>query len=104
MSSMIFGNLPWNDLDASKKFFTELGYSINPQFSDDNAASVVISDTIVAMLLTKPFYATFTRKTIADSHATSQVLLCISCDDPAEVDRITEAAAAAGGKIDVSQT
>ena len=42
------------------------------------------------MLLTHPFYATFTRKPIADAHASSQVLLCISCDSPAEVDRITD--------------
>jgi len=56
------------------------------------------------MLLTHPFYATFTRKPIADSHNSSQVLLCISCDSPADVDRITEAAGGAGGKIDVSQT
>jgi predicted lactoylglutathione lyase len=55
------------------------------------------------MLLTHPFYATFTRKPIADSQSSSQVLLCISCDNPAEVDRITEAARNAGGKADVSQ-
>ena len=55
------------------------------------------------MLLTHPFYATFTRKPIADANSSSQVMLCISCESPAEVDRITEAAAAAGGKIDVSQ-
>ena len=81
---MIFVNLPVNDLDASKKFFTELGYSINPQFSDDNAASVVISDTIVAMLLTKPFYSTFTKKEIADATKTSEVLICSERREPRE--------------------
>jgi predicted lactoylglutathione lyase len=64
---------------------------------------MVLSDTIAVMLLTHPFYATFTRKPIADAHAGSQVLLCISCESPAEVDKITEAAGAADGKIDVSQ-
>ena len=50
------------------------------------------------MLLTQPFYSTFTRKPIADANNSSQVLLCFSCDSPAEVDRITEAAAAAAGR------
>ncbi|GAA3779062.1 VOC family protein [Streptomyces phyllanthi] len=94
---MIFVNLPVNDLDASKKFFTELGYTINPQFSDENGASVVISDTIVAMLLTKPFYATFTQKEIADATKTSEVLLCLSAESREKVDELVEKAVAAGG-------
>jgi len=94
---MIFVNLPVNDLDASKKFFTELGYSINPQFSDDNAASVVISDTIVAMLLTKPFYGTFTKKEIADATKTSEVLVALSAESREKVDELVEKALAAGG-------
>jgi predicted lactoylglutathione lyase len=94
---MIFVNLPVNDLDSSKKFFTELGYTINPQFSDENAASVVISDTIVAMLMTKPFYSTFTRKKIADAKKTSEVLLCLSAESREKVDELVEKAVAAGG-------
>jgi uncharacterized protein len=94
---MIFVNLPVNDLDASKKFFTELGYSINAQFSDENATSVVISDTIVAMLLTKPFYSTFTDKEIADATKTSEVLVCLSAESREKVDELVEKAVAAGG-------
>lgn len=94
---MIFVNLPVNDLDASKKFFTELGYSINAQFSDENAASVVISDTIVAMMLTKPFYATFTDKEIADATKTSEVAICLSAESREKVDELVEKAVAAGG-------
>ncbi|WP_327724964.1 VOC family protein [Streptomyces europaeiscabiei] len=94
---MIFVNLPVNDLDASKKFFTELGYALNAQFSDENAASVVISDTIVAMLLTKPFYASFTKKEIADATKTSEVMLCLSAESRAKVDELVEKAVAAGG-------
>ena len=94
---MIFVNLPVNDLDASKKFFTELGYSINPQFSDEKAASVVISDTIMAMLLTKPFYATFTDKEIADATKTSEVLVCLSAESRDQVDQLVDRAIAAGG-------
>ena len=93
---MIFVNLPVNDLDASKKFFTELGYSLNPQFSDDKAASVVISDTIVAMLLTKPFYATFTKKEIADATKTSEVLVALSAESREKVDELVDKALALG--------
>jgi predicted lactoylglutathione lyase len=64
---------------------------------------MVLSDTISVMLLTKPFYSGFTSKPIADAHRSSQVLLCISCDSPARVDEITEAAGAAGGRADVSE-
>ncbi|GAA3153229.1 VOC family protein [Streptomyces rameus] len=94
---MIFVNLPVNDLDASKRFFTELGYTINPQFSDEKAASVVISDTIFAMLLTKPFYSTFTKKEIADATTTSEVLVCLSAESREKVDELVGRAIAAGG-------
>src|SRR5690242_17882514 len=93
---MIFVNLPVNDLDASKTFFTDLGYTINPQFSDEKAASVVISDTIVAMLLTKPFYATFTEKEIADASKTSEVLVALSAESREKVDELVDKALASG--------
>ena len=96
---MVFVNLPVSDLDASKKFFTELGYSLNPQFSDENAASVVISDNIIAMLLTKPFYSTFTKKVIADATKTSQVMIALSAESREKVDELVEKAVAAGGTI-----
>jgi predicted lactoylglutathione lyase len=102
MSRMIFLNLPVADLARSKAFYEAIGFRNEPKFSNDAAAMMVLSDTISVMLLTHPFYARFTGKEIADAHNSSQVLLCISCDSPAEVDRITDAAAAAGGKIDVS--
>ncbi|MEV0979950.1 VOC family protein [Streptomyces sp. NPDC049915] len=94
---MIFVNLPVNDLEASKKFFTGLGYTINPQFSDEKAASVVISDTIVVMLLTKPFYATFTDKGIADTKTTSEVLICLSAESRDKVDELVDRAIEIGG-------
>ncbi|MFC8199891.1 VOC family protein [Streptomyces sp. NPDC060006] len=94
---MIFVNLAVNDLDASKKFFTELGYTLNAQFSDEHCASVVISDTIVAMLLSKQRYADFTKKEIADSTKTSEVLLCLSAESREKVDELVDRAIAAGG-------
>jgi predicted lactoylglutathione lyase len=103
MNRMIFVNLPVQDLGRSKNFYEAIGFRNEPKFSNDAAAMMVLSDTISVMLLTHPFYATFTRKPIADANNSSQVLLCISCESPAEVDQITDAAAAAGGKVDVSQ-
>ena len=102
MSRMIFVNLPVENLEASKAFYAALGFRNEPKFTNEAAAMMVLSDTISVMLLTKPSYATFTRKPITDARSTSEVLLCISCDSPAEVDRITDAAGANGGTADVS--
>ncbi|MGI5136575.1 MULTISPECIES: VOC family protein [unclassified Streptomyces] len=94
---MIFVNLPVADVDASKKFFTELGYTINPRFTTDDCACVVISDTIIAMLLGRQRYADFTEKEIADATKTSEVLLCLSAESREKVDELVDRALAAGG-------
>ncbi|WP_329258426.1 VOC family protein [Streptomyces sp. NBC_01478] len=94
---MIFVNLAVNDVDASRKFFTELGYSINPQFSSADNTCVVISDTIIVMLLNKQRYSDFTKKEIADSAKTSEVLLCLSAESREKVDELVNKAVAAGG-------
>ncbi|MFJ9040099.1 VOC family protein [Streptomyces sp. NPDC102406] len=94
---MIFVNLAVNDLDVAKKFFTELGYSINQQFTDETGSAVEISDTIVLMLLTKEKYAGFTHKTIVDPTTSSEVLLCLSAESREKVDELVERAIAAGG-------
>ncbi|MFK4155762.1 VOC family protein [Streptomyces fungicidicus] len=96
---MIFVNLPVNDLDATKRFFTELGYTINPRFSDETAASVVISDTIIAMMLTREKYAQFTKKEIVDATKSSEVLIALSAESREKVDELVEKAVAAGGTI-----
>lgn len=100
MPRTIFVNLPVSDLQRSIAFYRALGARNEPNFSNDQAAMMVFSETIRIMLLRHRFYATFTSKQIADARETSQVLLCISCDSPAEVDRMVEAASANGGKAD----
>ncbi|QIK78964.1 lactoylglutathione lyase [Sphingomonas piscis] len=100
MARMIFVNLPVVELDRSKRFYEALGATNEPKFTNDQAACMVLSDSIYVMLLRHEFYSTFTGKTIADAHKSSQVLLCISADSRAEVDRMVEAAAANGGKAD----
>ncbi|MFF7753509.1 VOC family protein [Streptomyces sp. NPDC007971] len=94
---MIFVNLVTNDVAATKQFFTELGYDINPQFSTDECACVVISDTIVAMLMTRQHYSQFTDKEIVDPAKSSEVLLCLSAESRAKVDELVDRAIAAGG-------
>ncbi|PSJ40523.1 VOC family protein [Allosphingosinicella deserti] len=101
MPKMIFLNLPVSDLARSTAFYQALGATKNDQFSDDVTANcLVFSETIHTMLLTHEKYAQFTSKPIADAHASSQILICTSCESRAEVDEIVENAAAAGGKAD----
>lgn len=96
MANQIFVNLPVKDLDTSKAFFEAIGYTINPQFTNEQAASVVISDTIYAMLLTEPFYQTFTSKQIADARTTSEALLALGVESREAVDTLVDKALAAG--------
>ncbi|MFL6734294.1 MAG: VOC family protein [Sphingomicrobium sp.] len=100
MSKLIFVNLPVTDLDRSVRFYEALGARKEPKFSNDQAAMMVVSDVIHVMLLRHQFYAGFTPKPIADAHQSSQVLICLSAESPADVDRMVDAAAANGGKAD----
>lgn len=99
MSRQIFVNLPVKNMDKSQAFFKSLGFSFNPQFSNEQGACLVISeDHSYVMLLIEPFFSTFTKKLIADADKTTEVLVCISCDSRAEVDELVKKAIAAGGK------
>jgi uncharacterized protein len=96
MTTKIFVNLPVEDLDKSKAFFTKLGYRFNPQFTDETAACMVITDDIYTMLLTKAKFQEFTKKPIADATETTEVLTCLSVDSRAKVDELLDAALEAG--------
>ncbi|HVF37000.1 MAG TPA: VOC family protein [Sphingomicrobium sp.] len=100
MSQMIFINLPVTDLDQSVKFYEAIGGRKEPKFSNEQAAMIVLSDTIHVMLLTHDFYKSFTGKPIADAHKTSQVLICLSADSTGAVDAMVDKAAGAGGTAD----
>lgn len=97
MTTQIFVNLPVRDLDRSKAFFAALGYANNPQFTDENAACIVISDTIYVMLLVEPFFQGFTRKTICNARTHTEAILCLSAESRAGVDALADKALAAGG-------
>ncbi|WP_309083519.1 VOC family protein [Chelativorans sp.] len=103
MPKMIFVNLPVRDLAVSTRFYEAIGCRKNEQFSDQNAASMVWSDTITFQLLTRDYFATFATKPIADARETVGMLIALSCDSREAVDTITEAAAAAGGKADIRE-
>jgi len=98
MSKLIFVNLPVADLAAAKAFYEAIGARNNPQFTDDTAACMVLSETIHVMLLTHDKFSQFTPKRIADARQVSEVLICISADSRDEVDEITDKALAAGGR------
>ncbi|MES2603705.1 MAG: VOC family protein [Pseudomonadota bacterium] len=97
MHEQVYINLPVKDVKRSRKFFTSLGYGINEQYSDDKALCVLFSDNIIAMLLHQDFIATFTNKPIAMADTQTGVLVCLKCENKAEVDALVAKALAAGG-------
>ena len=97
MATKIFVNLPVKDLKASIAFFTQLGYSFNPQFTDETATCMIISEDIYVMLLTHEKFKMFTPKEISDTTISTEVLICLSCESRKEVDDLVRKAVAAGG-------
>ena len=97
MATKIFVNLPVKDLKASIEFFTKLGYTFNPQFTDETATCMIISEDIYAMLLTHEKFKVFTPKEICDATKSSEVLFCLPCESREQVDEMVGKAVAAGG-------
>jgi predicted lactoylglutathione lyase len=94
----IFVNIPTSDLDRAKAFYTALGASINPLFTNDDAACIVWGDNIYFMVLTHDHFRTFTTKQIADTRSTAAVLLALGRNSREHVDATVDAALAAGGR------
>ena len=97
MPTNIFVSYPTTDLDRSKTFYTALGASVNPLFTDENAACLVWDENIYFMVLKRELFATFTDKQVADPATTAQVQSAFSRDSREEVDAVVEAGLAAGG-------
>jgi predicted lactoylglutathione lyase len=104
MPKMIFVNLPVTDLPRSMKFYEAVGFTNNPQFTNEQAAAMQWSEEIAVMLLTHDFWKTFTDRAIPDAHKSAQVFLCLSHDSREEVDAIVARAGAAGGKAEPTPT
>lgn len=97
MTRQIFVNLHVKDLKKSVDFFTALGFSFNPQFTDETATCMIIADNIFAMLITEARFKEFTAKEISNAHKTAEVITALSAASRQEVDDIVTKALAAGG-------
>ena len=97
VATMLFVNVPVRDLAASMAYYKALGFDHNPQFTDDTAACIVISDTIFVMVLTHEKFAQFSSKPIPDAKQETGALYALSRDSRADVDAIADAGLAAGG-------
>lgn len=96
MNTQIFVNLPVNDLDRSMTFFKKLGFTFNAQFTDENAACMVVNEHIYFMLIVPAFFKNFTNKEIADATKTTEVINCLSAESREKVDEMIQLAVAGG--------
>ncbi|MBI5430474.1 MAG: VOC family protein [Nitrosomonadales bacterium] len=99
MSRQIYVNLPVKDLNRSVAFFTQLGFTFNPRFTDGNATCMIVAEGIFVMLLVEKFFLDFTSKSICDARKSAEVMLALSCENRAEVDELVRKALAAGGTV-----
>lgn len=97
MSTQIFVNLPVKNLNQSIEFFNQLGFQFNPQFTDETATCMIVSDDIFVMLLTHEKFKTFTPNAICDATKSTEVLVCLSEGSREAVDDRVRKAIAAGG-------
>lgn len=103
MATQIFVNLPVADLNRSVEFFTKLGYTFNPQFTNDDATCMIVGDNIFVMLLVRKFYQTFTEKEIVDAFKANECINCLGLESRAAVDDLVNKAVAAGGRATKQQ-
>ena len=97
MARQIYVNLSVKNLERSKVFFSDLGFTFDPDYSNDVAVCMIISENIYVMLLTEPFFATFTAKPICDAKSSTEVLVFLSCDSCTKVDKLVEKSLIADG-------
>jgi len=97
MAQQIFVNLPVKDLKKAVEFFTKLGFTFNPQFTDENATCMIVGDNIFVMLLVEDFFKTFIKKEICDATKSTEVLLALSAESRETVDEMVSKAIEAGG-------
>ncbi|WP_348811142.1 VOC family protein [Flavobacterium maritimum] len=99
MVSKIFVNVAVKDVQKSIAFFKEIGFTFNPQFTDENAACMIISSNIFAMLVIEKRFKDFTKKEICDARKNTEVLLALDVESREKVDEIIQKAVNAGGSI-----
>jgi predicted lactoylglutathione lyase len=99
MHSQIFVNLPVKDLKRSVDFFTKLGYTFNPTFTNEHGTCMILGDNLFVMLLVEKFFMTFTPKAIADTSKSTEVLTCVACASREQVETIVAKAREAGANV-----
>jgi uncharacterized protein len=99
MATKLFVNLPVKNLNRSVTFFTGLGYTFNPNFTDENATCMVLGEDNFVMLLVEKFFQTFTPKPIADANKVTEVLICVSADSREAVDEMIAKAVKGGATL-----
>jgi predicted lactoylglutathione lyase len=97
MATQIFVNLPVKDLERSVRFFTSLGYTFDPQFTDENATCMIVGENIFVMLLVESFFKTFTTKEICDTARSTEVIVSVSAESREKIDELVATAVAGGG-------
>lgn len=98
MITNIFVNLPVKDLNKTVEFFTKLGFTFNPQFTDENATCMIVGENMFVMLLVEKFFKTFTKKEISDTTKNTEAIVALSAQSREEVDQMMEKVVNAGGK------
>jgi predicted lactoylglutathione lyase len=98
MATKIFVNLPVKDLSKTIEFFTKLGFTFNPQFTDKNATCMIVGDDISVMLLVEKFFKTFTKKEICDATKDTEVIVTLSAESREKVDEMINRVIEAGGR------
>jgi uncharacterized protein len=98
MATKIFVNLPVKDLNRTVEFFSKLGFSFNPQFTDENATCMVIGEDIFVMLLVEKFFKSFTKKEICDATKDAEVIVALSAESRENVDQMINRVIQAGGR------
>ncbi|MBS7564963.1 VOC family protein [Mucilaginibacter sp. Bleaf8] len=96
MANQIFVNIPVKDLNRSVEFFTKLGYTFNAQFTNENATSMIISDSIYVMLLVEPYFKSFTKTEICDTTSYNESIISLSVENREAVDDMVRKAVEAG--------
>jgi uncharacterized protein len=97
MPRKLYVNLPVASLDASVAFFTTLGFTFDPRFTDESASAMIVNDDTGVMLLARSRFTDFTAKAIADTATHTEAIFAFSAESRADVDRIVNAALEAGG-------
>jgi predicted lactoylglutathione lyase len=98
MITNIFVNLPVKDLNKTVEFFTKLGFTFNPQFTDENATCMIVGKDIFVMLLVEKFFKTFTKKEISDTTKNTEAIVALSAQSREEVDHMMDKVLGAGGR------